>query len=84
MMLLDTDKDGLVGFFDFLQPIMHIVPPEVMTTFTQDQRFKQGNFNDLRVAYDGCKQTNEEGGSAEANVDLLRSKLVEKGVEQNR
>ena len=36
MGLLDTDKDGLVGFFDFLQPIMHIVPPEVMTAFTQD------------------------------------------------
>ena len=36
MGLLDTDNDGLVGFFDFLQPIMHIVPPEVITAFTQD------------------------------------------------
>ena len=63
---------------------MHIVPPEVITSFTQDQRFKQSNFNDLRVAFDGCKQSNEEGGSNEVNVEILRGKLVEKGVEQNR
>ena len=36
MKLLDTDRDQLVGFFDFLQPIMHVVPPEVLTAFTQD------------------------------------------------
>lgn len=34
MNLLDTDKDAYIGFFDFLQPILHIVPPEVLTAFT--------------------------------------------------
>ena len=40
MKLLDTDKDNHIGFFDFLQPIINVVPPEVITAFTQDQRFR--------------------------------------------
>lgn len=55
MKLLDTDKDEYIGFFDFLQPILHVVPAEVITAFTQDQRFKQETFNDLRLAFDAVK-----------------------------
>ena len=40
MKLLDTDKDSHIGFFDFLQPLMHVVPAEVVAAFTQDQRFR--------------------------------------------
>ena len=40
MKLLDTDKDSYVGFFDFMQPIQQVIPAEVLTAFTQDQRFK--------------------------------------------
>jgi len=36
MKLLDTDKDSHIGFFDFLQPILNVVPTEVLTAFTQD------------------------------------------------
>jgi len=36
MKLLDTDRDTFVGFFDFIQPLMQVVPPEVLTAFTQD------------------------------------------------
>ena len=36
MKLLDTDKDSHIGFFDFLQPILHVVPTEVLSAFTQD------------------------------------------------
>ena len=36
MNLLDTDKDNLIGFYDFLAPILHVVPPEVMAAFTAD------------------------------------------------
>ena len=55
MNLLDTDKDSHIGFFDFLQPMLHLVPPEVIQALTQDQRFRQETFNDLRLAYDSCK-----------------------------
>jgi hypothetical protein len=34
MKLLDTDKDDYVGFFDFLLPIISVIPPEVLTAFT--------------------------------------------------
>jgi len=57
MKLLDTDKDNHIGFFDFLQPIMHVVPPEVITAFTQDQRFRQETFNDLRLIFDASSNT---------------------------
>ena len=26
MKLLDTDKDSHIGFFDFLQPLLHVIP----------------------------------------------------------
>ena len=57
MKLLDTDKDNLIGFYDFLAPILHVVPAEVMTAFTADQRFKQETFNDLRLAFQSCRTT---------------------------
>ena len=34
MKLLDTDRDQMIGFFDFLQPIMNFVPAEVLAAFT--------------------------------------------------
>ena len=34
--MLDEDSDQLVGFFDFLQPILSILPSEVAATFQQD------------------------------------------------
>ena len=36
MGLLDTDKDAQIGFFDFLQPVLHVLPAEVVTAFSQD------------------------------------------------
>ena len=79
MKLLDTDKDELIGFYDFLVPILHVLPAEILAAFTADQRFKQETFNDLRIAYNACK-TKAEGGYFAANIDLLRSKFVEKGA----
>ena len=81
MNLLDTDKDHKIGFFDFLQPILHVLPAEVVTAFTQDQRFKQDAFNDLRLAFEECKQTVD--GVAKVNVETMRAKLIEKGAEQS-
>ena len=82
MKLLDTDKDNHIGFFDFLSPILHVVPPEVITAFTQDQRFKQETFNDLRMAFDAAK--NSVAGVVSAEVDHIRNKLFEKGIEQSK
>ena len=81
MKLLDTDKDEHVGFFDFLQPIIHVVPPELVTAFTQDQRFKQETFNELRLAFDSVKKPSQSG-TIECDVVMLESKLQAKGVEQ--
>ena len=82
MNLLDTDKDSHIGFFDFLQPMLHLVPPEVIQALTQDQRFRQETFNDLRLAYDSCKQY--VNGEIQATIDALKSKFIEKGPEQDR
>ena len=82
MKLLDTDKDSHIGFFDFLQPMLHLVPPEVIQALTQDQRFRQETFNDLRLAYDSCKQY--VNGEIQATIDALKSKFIEKGPEQDR
>jgi len=86
MNLLDTDKDAFIGFFDFLQPILHIVPAEVLTAFTQDQRFKQEVFNDIRLAYDSVKTTvpTENGPQVQADASTLHAKLIEKGSEQSK
>ena len=46
--MLDEDKDKMVGFFDFLTPVMSMLPPEVATAFQNDQRFQQESLNDLR------------------------------------
>lgn len=59
-----------------------MIPQEIVTAFTQDQRFKQETFNDLRLAFDAVKTT--MGGQVEANVDAIRGKIVEKGVEQSK
>jgi len=59
-----------------------MIPAEVVTAFAQDQRFKQETFNDLRLAFDASKTT--VAGAVQANVDTLRSKLIEKGVEQSK
>lgn len=82
MKLLDTDKDNHIGFFDFLQPIISVVPPEVITAFTQDQRFRQETFNDLRIAFDAVKRS--IGGVYQADVETIKNKLYEKGVEQRK
>lgn len=86
MKLLDTDKDSYIGFFDFLQPIIHVVPPEVITSFTQDERFKQEVFNDLRLAYDSVKTTvaTPIGPQVQVDVNTLSAKLIEKGTEQGK
>ena len=36
MKLLDTDKDDLIGFYDFLVPILHVLPAEILAAFTAD------------------------------------------------
>ena len=82
MKLLDTDKDSMIGFFDFLQPILHVVPPEVLNAFNQDQRFKQETFNDLRLAFDAVK-TND-AGTIQAEIGAVKAKLSDKGVEQSK
>jgi hypothetical protein len=46
--MLDVDKDQMVGFFDFITPVMSMLPPEVSAAFQNDQRFKQESLNDLR------------------------------------
>ena len=46
--MLDSDKDQMVGFFDFITPVMSMLPPEVSSAFQNDQRFKQESLNDLR------------------------------------
>ena len=73
--LLDEDKDSLVSFFDLLTPLMSILPPEVTTMFTQDHRFKQETFNDMRIAFDQVAKTAD--GKTAASVLSLRSKLQE-------
>ena len=50
--VLDEDNDGLVSFYDFITPLMPILPAEVAAMFTQDHRFKQETFNDMRIAFD--------------------------------
>lgn len=82
MKLLDTDKDQHIGFFDFLQPILHVVPSEVLNTFMQDQRFKQETFNDLRLGFDAVKKPANGGNCAE--ISILKAKLYEKGIEQSK
>ena len=50
--MLDEDEDTLVSFYDFLTPLMSTLPHEVAAMFTQDQRYRQESFNDLRIAFD--------------------------------
>ena len=73
--LLDEDKDGLVSFFDFITPLMSILPPEVTTMFTQDHRFKQETFNDIRIAFDQVSKRID--GATTADLLTLRGKLHE-------
>jgi hypothetical protein len=83
--LLDADKDGLISFFDFITPLLPILPPEVTTMFTQDQRFKQETFNDMRIAFDQVS-TKEEDKKTKASIITLKTKLSEhsRGVELTR
>jgi len=83
MKLLDTDRDQMIGFFDFLQPIMNFVPAEVLAAFTQDQRFKQEVFYDLRLAFDAVK-TVGPNKVVSAEVNLVHAKLIEKGAEESK
>ena len=50
--MLDEDDDKLVSFYDFITPLMSTLPHEVAAMFTQDQRYKQESFNDLRIMFD--------------------------------
>ena len=34
--MLDTDKDQMVGFFDFITPVMSMLPSEVSSAFYND------------------------------------------------
>ena len=73
--LLDEDKDSLVSFFDLLTPLMAILPPEVTTMFTQDHRFKQETFNDMRIAFDQVSQTVD--GKTTASILSLKTKITD-------
>ena len=75
--LLDEDKDSLVSFFDLLTPLMPILPPEVTTMFTQDHRFKQETFNDMRTAFDQVSKTAD--GKTSASILSIRAKLMDHG-----
>lgn len=82
MNLLDTDKDKLVGFFDFLSPLLHVIPSELLTAFTQDQRFKQETFNDLRLCFDETKKRVD--GQLVIDINLFKATLQEKGPAQSK
>ena len=71
--VLDEDKDGLVSFFDFITPLMSMLPPEVAMMFTQDHRFKQETFNDMRIAFDQVSKSID--GKTKADIHILRAKL---------
>ena len=73
--MLDEDKDLLVSFTDFITPLMPILPTEVALMFTQDHRFKQSTFNDLRIVYDKVSKVTE--GEVEAEIADLHAKLEE-------
>lgn len=73
--MLDEDKDGLVSFFDFITPLMSMLPAEVAAMFTQDHRFKQQTFNDLRIMFD--KVATQNDGIVEADITQLRGQLEE-------
>ena len=75
MKMLDEDKDGLVSFTDFITPLMPILPTEVALMFTQDHRFKQSTFNDMRIVFDQVSKVTE--GEAAAEIEDLRAKLEE-------
>ena len=65
---------------------MHVIPAEVLTAFTQDQRFKQEVFNDLRLAFDAVKTTvaTVRGPTVQCEVVTLQAKLLEKGTEASK
>ena len=50
--MLDTDNDNLIGFIEFIAPVMTLLPSEVATALTNDMRFKNETLNDLRLVYE--------------------------------
>jgi hypothetical protein len=75
--MLDKDKDTWISFYDFLAPLMPILPPEVATVFTQESRYKTQTFNEIRSAFNAVKEETDVS-MFQANVKTLARKLAEK------
>lgn len=75
--MLDKDKDTWISFYDFLAPLMPILPPEVATVFTQESRYKTQTFQEIRTAFNAVKYETDIS-MFQANVKTLALKLAEK------
>ena len=71
--MLDEDTDSLVSFYDFITPLMSTLPNEVAAMFTQDQRYRQESFNDLRIAFDQESRIHE--GRTVGNIAAIRARV---------
>lgn len=71
--MLDEDTDSLVSFYDFITPLMSTLPNEVAAMFTQDQRYRQESFNDLRIAFDQESRIHE--GQTVGNIAAIRARV---------
>ena len=54
--LLDKDNDRFVSFQDFLGPLLPMLPQEVSKVFIEDLQFQNETHNELRIAYEDCRQ----------------------------
>ena len=82
--MLDEDKDKLVGFFDFLTPIMTLLPPEVAIAFQNDQRFQQESMNDLRALFIQSRTANKESSRYEVRLSDLKTNMFTKSDNQKQ
>ena len=76
--ILDLDKDGFVGFFDFLQPLMSVIPQDVIAMFSQDQRFQQETFNELRIAFSQAARNADGKMQKSVTVSKMNQAILDK------
>ena len=75
--MLDKDQDHWVSFFDFLAPLLPLLPPEVATIFTSESLFKSETFQQLRQTFDDIKLEVNADGSQDTSLMFKKFHFVD-------
>ena len=66
----------MISFYDFLGPLLPMLPPEVSKVFVCENRYKNGVFNEIRSAFEAVRVGKDNNFSAE--ISALTKKIAEK------